>query len=143
MDHNPFGAIIGGIIGAVAGAILWAAVTLFFSHELGFAAIAIGFITGFLVRVLGKGTTSIYGVIGALFTIVGCTLGKLFTVIILQAQENNISITEALKSFDLSATLPLVKYTFNNYDLLFYLFALLTGYLYSINKPKKMHFRRR
>jgi len=143
MDHNPFGAIIGGIIGAITGSILWTAVTLFFNHEIGFVAIAIGFLTGFLVRILGKGRTIIYGVIGAIFTISGCTLGKLLTVIVLQSNEKGISIAEALRSFDLDATLPLVKYTFNNYDIFFYLFALLTGYLYSIDKGKEMHFRRR
>lgn len=143
MDHNPLGAIIGGIIGALVGAIVWTGVTIVMRQELGIAAIAIGFITGFLVRTLGKGTTSIYGIIGALFTIIGCTLGKLFTVIFVQSQEKGISFIEALKGFDLSATIPLVKYTFGKYDLFFYLFALLTGYLYSIHKGKQMHFRRR
>ena len=127
MDSNPLGAIIGAIIGAVIGALVWAGVTIVLRQEFGMAAIAVGFLTGLFVRSLGKGMTSIYGIIGALFTIIGCTLGKLFKIIFVKAKENGISITEALKSFDLSATIPLVQYTFNTYDFFFYAVALFTG----------------
>ncbi len=143
MDSNPFGAIVGGIIGAVVGAILSAYITIIFRQEIGIPFIAVGFLTGFLVRTLGKGTTSIYGIIGALFTIIGCTLGKLLTVIIVQANDKGITITEALKNFDLTETIPLVEYTFNKYDYFVYIIAIVTAYMYSIHKGKQMHFRRR
>jgi len=63
MDSNPLGAIIGGIIGAVVGALIWTGVTIVLRQEFGIVAIGIGFLTGFFVRTLGKGTTSIYGAI--------------------------------------------------------------------------------
>ncbi|NIP38504.1 MAG: hypothetical protein GWO07_06240 [Candidatus Dadabacteria bacterium] len=143
MDSNPTAAIIGGIIGAVTGALVWTGVTIVLRQEFGVAAIAIGFITGFFVRNLGKGTTSIYGIMGALFTFLGCMVGKLFTVIYQQSRGTGISFTEALMDFDLSITIPLIEQTMQRFDYLFIATAAFTGYLFSIHKGKQMHFRRR
>ncbi len=46
-------------------------------------------------------------------------------------------------NFDLSAAIPLIEQTMSKYDYFFLLFAVFTGYLYSIHKGKQMHFRRR
>ena len=143
MDSNPFGAIVGGIIGAVVGATLWTGITIILRQEFGIAAIAIGFLTGFFVRTLGKGTTSIYGIIGALFTFLGCMIGKLFTIIFVQSHETGVSFSEALMDFDLGLTIPLIEQTIQKFDYLFLAAAIFTAYMYSIHKGKQMHFRRR
>lgn len=143
MDSNPLGAILGGILGALAGALVWVGVTFVLRQELGMAAIAIGFITAYFVRTMGKGTTSIYGIIGALFTFLGCITGKLFTVIFNSARERGISFTSALFDFDTSIIFPMLEQTIQKYDYLFLAFAVFTGFLYSTHKGKQMHFRRR
>ncbi len=143
MDSNPLGAVIGGIIGALAGALVWVGVTFVLRMELGMAAIAIGFITAYFVRTMGKGTTSIYGITGAFFTLLGCITGKLFTVIFNSARERGISFITALLDFDSSIIIPMLEQTIQKYDYFFLAFAVFTGFLYSTNKGKQMHFRRR
>jgi len=143
MDSNPLGAIIGGIIGAVVGALIWTGVTIVLRQEFGIVAIGIGFLTGFFVKTLGKGTTSIYGAIGAMFTLFGCIVGKIFTVVFHQSQETGVSFSEALMEFDLSIIIPLLEQTIQKFDYLFLAAAVFTGYMYSIHKGKQMHFRRR
>lgn len=143
MDPNPVGAVIGGFIGALSGAIVWTGVTIVLMQELGLAAIAIGFITALFVRKLGKGTTNIYGLIGAFFTFFGCILGKILTVIFHLSRETGISFLDTLMDFDLGVILPMLEQTIQKFDYLFLAAAVFTGYLYSTHKGKQMHFRRR
>ncbi|HSG30489.1 MAG TPA: hypothetical protein VLB82_02980, partial [Thermodesulfobacteriota bacterium] len=117
--------------------------TIVLMQELGLAAIAIGFITALFVRKLGKGTTNIYGLIGAFFTFFGCILGKILTVIFHLSRETGISFLDTLMDFDLGVILPMLEQTIQKFDYLFLAAAVFTGYLYSTHKGKQMHFRRR
>ena len=74
------GAIIGGLLGAVIGAGAWAGITIATQYQIGFMAIGVGILVGWLVRKLGHGMTPAYGVIGAVFALLGCLAGNLLTV---------------------------------------------------------------
>lgn len=72
-ENLPLG-IFGGISAAIVGGILWAVITVITSFQIGYMAIGVGYLVGFAVLKLGKGTTKIFGVLGAVLALTGCLL---------------------------------------------------------------------
>ncbi|MEE9230157.1 MAG: hypothetical protein V3U86_05575, partial [Acidobacteriota bacterium] len=64
-DQNLVAGVLAGAAGAVAGAGLWAAVTVFTGFQIGWMAVGVGFLVGYLVRLAGKGIDKSFGVAGA------------------------------------------------------------------------------
>jgi hypothetical protein len=132
-DNQNLGmAIIGALIAAVVGGAIWAAVTVFTGWQIGFMAIGIGFLVGWTVRKFGQGVDMTFGVVGALFSLIGCLLGNLLSVIGFLAQEYNENVFEILGSIDFEQALSMLQESFNIMDLLFYGLAVYYGYKYSI-----------
>ena len=76
-EQNLLIALLAGIAAAVVGTIVWAAITVTTGYQIGYMAIAVGFIVGYAVR-LGNGIDKIFGVLGAALALGGCVLGNLF-----------------------------------------------------------------
>src|ERR1700686_5879050 len=72
----PLG-IVGGLIGAAVAAALWAAITAATHFQIGYMALAVGFIAGFGVRTLGRGVDRSFGIAGAGLSFLGCVAGNL------------------------------------------------------------------
>ncbi len=128
------GAIIGGVFGAVIGAGAWAGITIATQFQIGFMAIGVGILVGLLVRKMGRGMTPVYGVIGAVFALLGCMAGNLLTVCWFLAENEHQSFTTVLSSLTPDAITTLLSATFNGMDLLFYGIAVYEGYKLSLRQ---------
>ena len=85
-SNLPLGALA-GLGAAIAGAAIWAAITAATEYQIGWMAIGVGFLVGFAVRVVGKGSEASFGVVGAVLALLGCLLGNLLTLAWFAAQQ--------------------------------------------------------
>jgi len=121
-------AIVAGLVASLAGAAVWAGLTVATGYQIGFMAIGIGFLVGFAVRSAGKGITSVFGVIGAAFSLLGCAAGNLLAVSAMVAQAEDMPLMAVLQQLDLGLIQELMMASFSPMDLLFYAIALYYGY---------------
>jgi len=133
----PF-AILASLGSAIVVAILWAVITVVTERQIGYMAIAVGFIVGFAVQFMGKGIDKIYGIIGAVGAVLGCVLGNFLSQVgfIAIDPEIGLSYFQALRVLvsDMQLTVGIMKETFSPIDLLFYGIAIYTGYRFSFRK---------
>jgi FtsH-binding integral membrane protein len=123
--------IMGGVVAAAIGAALWASITALTNYQIGWMAVGVGFLVGFGVRFLGKGLDKSFGVVGALFSLLGCLAGNLLAVCIAVAKHQGIPLMDLITRLDLQIVLSLMNETFNPMDLLFYGIAVYEGYKFS------------
>lgn len=128
------GALIGGLIGAAGGAAAWAAITVATKFQIGFMAIGVGILVGLLVRRLGRGMAPVYGIIGAVFALLGCVAGNLMTACWFIAEHTHEPFTSVLSSLDVEKITTLLSATFSGMDLLFYGIAVYEGYKLSFRQ---------
>lgn len=127
-------AIVAGMFAAIAGAVIWALATIATGYQIGWLAIIVGVLVGMAVRIAGNGIDRIFGITGALLSLVGCALGNLLTVAYFAAQAQGVPYFELLARLDLDTAVQMMIATFNLMDLLFYLFAVYFGYRYAIRE---------
>lgn len=127
------GTVAGAIAGAV-GAILWAIVTVITEFQIGLLAVAIGFLVGAAVRWAGRGTTQVFGVVGAILALVSILAGNFLSLLGLLAAGQGIPFLEMAAQFDYSQTFALMAAAFSPIDLLFYGIAVWEGYRFSIRE---------
>lgn len=123
-----------GLIAAVAGAAIWAAISAATRHQIGWAAIGLGFLVGIAVRMGGKGIDKIYGVMGAFLALLGCILGNFLTVLAITNIENGISVARLMELMSFQLFIEIMKESFQPLDILFYILAITTAYSASIRK---------
>lgn len=127
--------LIGGLGGMTIGAIIWALITYFTEYQLGIAAIGVGFLAGMGVRLLGKGLSQPFGIIGAVTAGIGVVLGNYLMILMLAMQEFGLSITQVIQvAFDFPLMIEIMVDLFTPIDLLFYGLAVYYGYRTSFRK---------
>ena len=129
--------VIAALIASVLSAILWAVITVTTEYQIGFMAVAVGFAVGYAVRYFGKGIDKIFGIIGALFSIIGCLLGNFLSIVGFIASTEGLGYFETLSLLDYSLVPQIIKETFNPIDLLFYGIAIYEGYKFSFRQLKE------
>ena len=134
-QNLPLG-IAAGAVATLLGAGAWAATTMVTEYQIGFMAIGIGLLVGFAVRVAGKGVTSPFGVVGALFSLLGCLAGNLLAVTAMAAQAEDIPISIVLPQLTPVIALELMAAWFSPVDLLFYGIAIYYGFKLSFRQIK-------
>lgn len=82
-DSKPIGlsfigAIVGGLVGALLGSALWAVIGIVTEYEVGYVAIAVGFLSGGGVVLLGRQRGIPYQMIAVLMSLVGLFAGKYY-----------------------------------------------------------------
>ena len=122
------GALVGGLLAALIGAAIWAAVTVTTHYQIGFMAIGVGILAGLGVRYLGGGSGSTYGVLGAVFALIGCALGNILSAIAFIAANDGAPFMEALGQFDWSRSIDLLTATSSPMDFVFYAIAVYEGF---------------
>lgn len=132
-QNLPLGALAGAAASLV-GAGLWAAITVATGYQIGFMAIGVGFLVGYAIRSLGKGVTSVFGVVGAVLSLVGCALGNLAAVTALVAREQGVGLLTALPQLTPQMAQQLMVTFFSPMDLLFYAIAVYEGYRLSFRQ---------
>jgi hypothetical protein len=136
-EENPpslFLGLVAGFLAACVSAILWAVITKAASYQIGFMAIGVGILVGLAVRLAGRGRSPLFGIAGALLALLGCVAGNFLAVLVIGAEELDVTILELLQFF-ISRPVEIVNImqeTFQPVDLLFYGIALYEGYRFSI-----------
>jgi hypothetical protein len=132
-EQNLLIALFAGFAAAIVGAIAWAAITVATEFQIGFMAIAVGFIVGFAIR-LGNGIDKIYGILGAVLSLFGCVLGNVFSLIGFVSKQEHLSFAETILRLDYSKLPQMLAATFSLMDLVFYGIAVYEGYRFSFRR---------
>lgn len=130
-ENLPMG-FIAGLGAAAAGAALWAGITVLTNFQIGWMAVGVGALVGVAVRALGKGTTPVFGVMGALLALGGCLVGNFLTGAVVLSNHWHISLATFFTRVTPDLTVRLMKAMFSPMDLLFYALAIWQGYKLSI-----------
>ena len=127
-------AVGSGLVAALAGAAVWGGITVATEYQIGFMAVGIGFVVGYAVRIAGQGISTPFGVVGAVFSLVGCALGNLLAVTAFVAANEEMPFLDVLVQLDLALIQELMIATFSPMDLLFYAIAIYYGYKLSFRQ---------
>lgn len=126
-QNLPLG-LLGGVGAAILGAVVWAAITVATEYQIGYMAIAVGFIVGFAVRMLGKGVDQIFGISGAVLALFGCVLGNFFSIVGFVAKSEGLGYLDTFSMIDYSMVPSIMIEAFSPLDILFYGLAVYQGY---------------
>lgn len=128
MEQNLPMAFGAGGFAALAGAAAWALVTVVTGWQIGWMAVGVGALVGFMVQRAGKGLDARYGYIGAGWALFGCVFGNLLSMCAFLAAEEGVPVTAILGTLSPAAALGILTITFSPIDLLFYGIAVMQGY---------------
>lgn len=131
-EQNLLLGLAAGIVAMLVGAALWAVVTAVTHWQIGYMAVGVGLLVGYAVRAAGKGMTTVYGVMGAVLSLLGCVLGNLLSVCIIVASDMAIPFADVVAKLTPALAVDMMVETFHPLDLLFYAFAVMEGYRFSI-----------
>jgi len=134
LEQNLPLALLGGAVAACAGAIFWAIITVATNHQIGYMAIALGFLVGYTVRFAGKGMDISFGILGGILAFAGCLMGNLFTLVGFIANDEGLGYMQVLLGIDYSLVPQAMIATFSPIDLLFYGLAIYEGYRFSFRQ---------
>jgi hypothetical protein len=130
-DNLPL-ALIAGLVAAAIGAALWAVVTVASGWQIGWMAVGVGFLVGIAIRKLGKGTTVLFGIVGAVLSLAGCLAGNLLSVVGFITKEYGTPFLTNLSELTPPVAVQLLVETGSPMDLLFYGIAVYEGFKLSI-----------
>jgi hypothetical protein len=125
-------AITFGLLASVIGAILWAVITVSTGYQIGYMAIAIGFLVGYTVKFAGRGNQITFGVIGAVLSLFGCFLGNYLSQIGFASSAIHMGFFDTLTLFKPSFVFESMKSQFALMDLVFYGIAGYEGFKFSV-----------
>ncbi len=130
-------AILGGVVAALIGAAIWAVVTVSTNSQIGFMAIGVGLLVGYAVRILGKGNTQAYSIVGAVLALLGCVLGNLFSACAFIADAQSVPVASEIASVvtDFGLASRLMQASFDGMDLVFYAIAAYEGFKFARVAP--------
>jgi hypothetical protein len=128
-------AILGGAVAALIGAALWALITVTTGYQIGFMAIGVGFLVGYAVRLLGKGSTPVFGAVGALLSLGGCVAGNVLAITGFIANDVGQPFFSVLSQMEMAAIPSMLTETFSAIDVVFYAIAVYEGYKLSFVAP--------
>jgi hypothetical protein len=131
-ENLPF-AILAGTVAAIVGALIWMGIALTTHWRGGIVALGVGALVGLAVRVVGNGRSMIFGIIGAILTLIGCLGGEILTTVQRMTSPQH-DFFDILRSVDL---IQLVTNIFSHTDPIMYLIygiGIFEGYKLSIRK---------
>lgn len=125
-------ALLAGLLAMAAGAALWAVATSTINYQIGYMALAVGFLVAGAVRVSGHGVSKSFGWLGAGLSAGGCLLGNFLTNCMSIARETDLPVTAVLAHVAQSVTAGLgLMVAVHPIDLVFYGIAIYGGYRFS------------
>ena len=126
--------LLAGIVAAGVGAGVWMGVTLAMNGaHIGYMALGVGALVGLAIRLAGHGRSMIFGIMGAVLTLLGCLGGDILTLA-QQASTPEHDFYSTLTSMDLTQVVPNI---FSKMDAIMYLIygiGIFEGYKLSICK---------
>jgi hypothetical protein len=130
-ENLPMG-FMAGLVAAAVGAALWALITIVTEFQIGWMAVGVGFLVGWAVRVAGKGTHSVFGIMGALLALGGCAVGNLLAIIVIAARQFDVPLLNVFTRLTPDLLYQLMEASFRPMHVLFYAIAIYEGYRFSI-----------
>ncbi len=130
VGNIPF-ALIFGFIASLIGASLWAVITVTTKYQIGYMAIAIGFLVGYAVKFSGRGNTITFGIIGAIFSLFGCVLGNYLSLIGFISADAHLSFFQTLSTISPSLVFKFMIEQFQFMDIVLYGIAVYEGFKFS------------
>jgi hypothetical protein len=132
-ESNLMAGLLAGVTAAVAGALVWAAITVTTKFQIGYMAVAVGFLVAWAVRKFGKGSTSAYGVLGGACALLGCLLGNFLSACGFLAASRSAPVVDVTLQVLANPSLAskLMQATFSGMDVLFYAIAVYEGYKFA------------
>ena len=125
---------LGGILAAILSAVAWACLSVLTGHQIGYMAVAVGYLVGIGVRLMGKGIDTVFGYMGAILALFGCLLGNFLAIVYYLSQELGSSYLQALNAIDYNMVLSLMIETCTVPTLIFYGMALYEGYHFAFRR---------
>ena len=133
-EQNLPAGVVAGLIAALLSAGIWALITALIGYQIGFMAIGVGFVVGYTVRIVGKGIDPIFGIVGALLSLIGCAIGNLLTMTYFIAVQESIAYLELLADMNVDLAIEIMVVTFDPMDILVYGIAVYFGYRYAFRQ---------
>jgi len=129
-QSNLLMGLLGGGVAMLAGAIVWGAVTYFTEYRIGWIAIGIGFLVGSAIKYFGKGKSAIFGLSGAVLSLIGCLLGNFLVYSGFIAREEGASFLEVIFFLLVTpaAVIEVFTLAFDFRDILYYALAAYVGF---------------
>ena len=127
-------ALMGGVAAALVGAVIWAMVTHTTGYQIGWMAVGVGFLVGYAVAFLGKGTERPYQYVGAACALLGCLLGNFFAVAGGLAADVHLDVLTVISRITPDMAAKLMQDAFSPMDLLFYAIAVYEGFRFSLKR---------
>ncbi len=136
VDQNLPKGLLAGLIAAIVGAAIWALITVGTGYQIGWMAIGVGFLVGFVVRQTGKGISMPFGIMGAILALFGCLLGNVLSGCGFVAKGESVPFFSVVGQFIEQPELVgrWLKMSFSPMDLVFYGIALYEGYKLSFRR---------
>jgi hypothetical protein len=103
-QESLFFGILAGIIAAVLGAVIWMGITVATQAHVGFVALGIGALVGLTVRFCGNGRGLLFGIVGAVLTLISCLGGEVLAVAALSSSAQR-DLFDTLMTLDLNQTM--------------------------------------
>ena len=127
-EQNIVMGVAGGIVGAIAGAIAWAAIAWATDGNWSLLAIGVGLLTGFGVRVFGRGIEMRFKVLAAMLAVFGCLLGQLFAGIVFDITRHGATLAEVLQHMSPAELLTFYRKQLGGMDVLSWLVAMVLAW---------------
>lgn len=134
-ENLPKGLLF-AVIASILGAVTWGLVSISTGYQIGYMAIAIGFVVGFAMR-QGKGVRPIFGILGAVLALISCVMGDFISYIGFIAKEYDLSYIEVLSEADYKAIFSQMVEDVVSMTALFYGIAIYEGYKFSFRAQKQ------
>jgi len=139
-SHQQLGlAIIAAVPAGLACALVWAFITVRVEWQIGWMAVGVAFLIGLTIRLVGRGLDPVFGVVGAVVSVVSCALGNLLAGCSFVAAHEGVATLDVIMSLNGPFVAALMAAMFNPMDVLFYGIAAYEGYRLSIHTPSAEH----
>ncbi|PKP24076.1 MAG: hypothetical protein CVU06_05360 [Bacteroidetes bacterium HGW-Bacteroidetes-22] len=134
LDQNLLMGIIAGAVTGIVLAIIWAVITVATGYQIGYMAIGVGAGVGITIRFFGKGIDTVFGVWGAVVSLISCLVGDILSIIGYFAYDQKLGFFETIKEIDFSYLSVIMLESVSINTLVFYVIALTFGYKLSFRK---------
>ena len=133
-EQNLALGILAGASAALAGALIWMGITVASGMHVGYVALAVGAGVGYAVRYTGKGVTKVFGVVGAVCTLLSCIAGEALAEIQMAASAQQTGFFQVLPLVDPGKLIGSVIENGSPITYLIYAIGIYEGYKFSFRK---------
>ena len=122
-----------GLAAAIIGAIVWAVVTVTTKFQIGFMALGVGALVGFVMRI-GNGGKA-FSILSAFLALFGCILGNYFSLIAFASAEQHVGFFTMMHDADPAKVMSAIWEDLMSTSVLFYAIAAYEAYKFSTVRP--------